>query len=346
MQDEEFLRRLREVLRSTEDPGVEPIVARARERAITEASAILEALITRSILERAVDHLSGSERRKPAAQRAEPGEEPRWLWYVYGIERADIDPPVDVSGIVGATVECVEAEGLRAVVSKVPSADFGQGALVEHFDDLEWVSTNAQAHEAVLGTVLAGGPVLPLRFGTVFRDHDAVVDMLRRHAADLRSEVDRMSGRSEWGAKVVVDLDVCDRWIAEHTPGLHEVTADQAAQEGRSYLARRQAQRGRRDERHRLLLETAGEIHERLSDLAVDASTDPPQQRQLSGHEGEMILNGAYLVDDTATEEFHGAAGELTSRHADKGVLVQITGPWPPHHFISLPPLGDLAEPA
>lgn len=395
MQDEGFLRRLSEALRTSEDPGVESVVEHAREAAVTEATAILEALLTRLILERAVDRLSASgepsssddestepqasqadsrasptshdesaeppvagvESRQPApthvsgevlAPRAEPGDEPSWVWYVYGIERADADPPTDVTGIVGSAVEGVEVDGLRAVVSKVPSADFEQPALAEHFDDLEWVGSNAQAHEAVLGAALARGAVLPLRFGTVFRDHDAVVDVLRRHADDLLSEVDRMSGRREWGAKVVVDLDACDRWIAERSPSFRESTeapTDRAAQGGRAYLSRRQAQRSRRDERHGLLLEVAGEIHERLSEHAVDAGTSPPQQRELSGYEGEMILNGAYLVDDTATAAFHEAAGKLTERHADKGVVVQITGPWPPHHFISLPPLDDLAEP-
>jgi Gas vesicle synthesis protein GvpL/GvpF len=346
MQDEEFLRRLSEVLRSTDEPGVEPIVARAREAAVQEATTILEALITRAILERAVDHLSPRERDVSPAPCTTPGAEPQWLWYVYGIQRVDADPPTEMTGIVGAPVDYVEADGLRAIVSKVRSTDFGQPALVDHFDDLEWVGTNAQAHETVLGAALAAGSVLPLRFGTVFRDREAVVEVLRRHDDELLAELDRMTGRREWGAKVLVDIDTCDRWMTEHTPGLPQAATDPATRGGRAYLARRQAQRGTRDERHRLLLQISSEIHERLSELAVDSTTDPPQQRQLSGHEGEMILNGAYLVDDTAVERLREAAGELTERHSDKGVVVQITGPWPPHHFISLPPLGDLGEPA
>jgi hypothetical protein len=346
MQDEELLRRLRKLLTSTAEPSVEPIVARAREAAVDEATSILEALITRSILERAVDHLSAREPHEPPAPRTEAGGEPQWLWYVYGIQRGDADPPPEVAGVAGAAVDCIDTEDLRALVSEVPGAEFAQDALVEHFDDLEWVGTNAQAHEAVLAAALAAGPVLPLRFGTVFRDHEAVMAVLRRHRDELLAEVERMTGRREWGAKVVVDLDACDRWIIEHTPGLEQPPTDDSAPDGRAYLARRQAQRGMRDERHRLLLEISQEVHDRLTELSVDSSTDPPQQRELSGHEGEMILNGAYLVDDTGVEAFEQAGDELTGRHADKGVVVQITGPWPPHHFISLPALGDLEEPA
>jgi hypothetical protein len=364
MQDDEYLRRLSEALRSSDDPGVEPIVARAREAAVREATAILEALMTRSILERAVDHLAvgpdaaGSD--APPARSAEtleseeseesdePGEVPERLWYVYGIQPADADPPTAATGIVGAAVDCVETEGLRALVSRVRSADFGQPELIDKLDDLEWVGDNAQAHEAVLGAALTAGPVLPLRFATVFGDRDAVVDVMRRHAGDLHAEIERINGLREWGAKVLVDLDACDRWITARTPGLGGASREHGAGhgDGRAYLARRQAQRGTRDERHRLLLEISSEIHALLSELAVESTTDPPQQRQLSGHEGEMILNGAYLLDDDGGERFLAAARDLTERHADKGMAVQVTGPWPPHHFISLPPLGELGEPA
>ncbi len=346
MQDEEYFRRLNAALRSSDDPGVGPIVARAREVAVTEATAILETLITRSILERAVDHLSVLESDATGAPGPESGEAPEWVWYAYGIQRADANAPATVAGVLGATVDCVEVEGLRGLVSRVRAAHFGQPELIDHLDDLEWVGTNAHAHEAVLGAALAVGPVLPLRFGTVFSDREAVVDVVRRHAGELHAEMDRMTGHREWGAKVLVDLDACDRWITEHTPGLGDAAKEQGTPEGRAYLARRQAQRGTRNERHRLLLEISSEIHARLSDLAVDSSTDPPQERQLSGHEGEMILNGAYLVDDSMIERFQRAAAELTERHADAGVVVQVTGPWPPHHFISLPPLGDLGDTA
>src|SRR5690606_34792480 len=78
-----------------------------------------------------------------------------------------------------------------------------------------------------------------------------------------------------------------------------------------------------------------------LSGLPVDACTDPPQHPALTGHEGQMILNRAYLLDDAAVEAFHRRAGEPASRPAAGGPTVHGTGPWPPHHFVALPPLDD-----
>jgi Gas vesicle synthesis protein GvpL/GvpF len=344
---EDVVRRLTGVLRSSSDPGIELILARARESAVSEATAIIERLITRSILERAADHLAAShpDDATASSERAR-GRAPPWAWYVYGIQPAAADLPAGVAGVVGSEVDGVEAAGLRAIVSQVRDDEFGGEAQRDKLDDLEWVGANARAHEAVLVAALGAGPVLPLRFGTAFHSRQAVVDVLRRHADELHAEAERMTGRSEWGTKALIELDACDRWIAQHLPGIGEAAGQPPPTGGRTYLARKQAERGVRDERRRVLLDLATEIHERLSDFAVDACTDRPQQPELSGHEGEMILNGAYLLDDASIEPFHEAARELAERHADKGLTVKTTGPWPPHHFISLPPIDDVGETA
>jgi hypothetical protein len=345
MRDDDVLQRLSAALRGSPDPGIEPLLARARASAAAEATSILEALMVRSILERAADHLSrGTPGAPPSSDEPEPDRTHPRACYVYGIQRSEDDPPAGIAGVVGAPVDGVEAAGLRAIVSTVRGDEFGEQALREKLEDLQWVGENAQAHEAVLSAMLAHGPVLPLRFATVFHDQGAVAEVLMRHADDLRAEADTMVGRTEWGAKVLVDTGTCDRWIEEHIPGVVGAPTDEHAPDGRSYLVRKKAERGARDERRHLLLGLAGEVHEALSDLAVDSCTDPPQQPELSGHQGAMILNGAYLLEGAAVDPFLDAAGELSERHAAKGISVETTGPWPPYHFISLPPIGDLGE--
>ena len=103
MRDDDVVRRLTVALRSSRDPDVEAIVVRARDAAVAEAGSVLEAVITRSILERAADYLASDPGHAPAAppspERAR-GREPEWIWYVYGIQRADTALPVSVDGVV------------------------------------------------------------------------------------------------------------------------------------------------------------------------------------------------------------------------------------------------------
>lgn len=85
------------------------------------------------------------------------------------------------------------------------------------------------------------------------------------------------------------------------------------------------------------------DIHGRLSDWAIDAVTQPPQNRDLSGHEGEMLLNGAYLVDADRIDDLRGLASELQDRHRELGVRLDLTGPWPPYNFASGEGAGTIA---
>ena len=54
----------------------------------------------------------------------------------------------------------------------------------------------------------------------------------------------------------------------------------------------------------------------------------------MSGHEGEMLLNGVYLVEDEDAEEFRRVVEELDADFRQRGATVELTGPWPPYNFV------------
>ena len=48
-----------------------------------------------------------------------------------------------------------------------------------------------------------------------------------------------------------------------------------------------------------------------------------------------MLLNGAYLVASAKVERLRELVQQLTERHRDLGVRIELTGPWPPYNFVS-----------
>ncbi len=146
------------------------------------------------------------------------------------------------------------------------------------------------------------------------------------------------------GAKVLLDPERVLESALRSNDAAEAVDRDLAGRtEGGAYLERRRLDRHVRERAETLAVQIADEAHATLRGHAVDAVTRPPQNRELSHHEGDMVLNAAYLVEAGAVDQLRAAAAAIEEEHAALGARVEVTGPWPPYNF--LPRNGPLARP-
>jgi hypothetical protein len=217
---------------------------------------------------------------------------------------------------------------LKAIVGMV-SLDAFRRIESEGDVDLAWVGTRVQEHEAVLQAALDMGPVLPARFGALYRSEGELAEALERHRPELTVEIDRLRGKKEWGVQVFCD-DEALRARAEESvadgPGEGTLGA------GTAYLLRKRAERSV-EERMAALQETWGrECQERLASMAEDSTTGG-LGATAPGQSGRMILNASYLVDDDRLDGFGEALRSLEATFEPMGFRFRLTGPWPPHSF-------------
>jgi len=99
-------------------------------------------------------------------------------------------------------------------------------------------------------------------------------------------------------------------------------------------MLRRRVERRVRERAAQLATEVAESVHARLEAHAVDAVTRPAQNPELSGHDGEMLLNGAYLVEADRVDALHALVAELERDYGALGARLELTGPWPPYNFV------------
>jgi hypothetical protein len=135
--------------------------------------------------------------------------------------------------------------------------------------------------------------------------------------AALAATLDRLDGMQEWGVKAF----------------LRAAAPVAGAATGTEYLRDKRERRDAADSGETVV----AEIHARLTERAAAAELSRTQDRRLSGHEAEMVLNAAYLVPRDGAEAFGGMVEELARRHEADGVELELTGPWPPHHFVEPP---------
>jgi hypothetical protein len=290
--------------------AADEVRARARELAMARA------------VERLADELT--EQLFAAAREATPPPPPRpaaaqgtVLW-CYGVTDGAVP---DTAGVDGAPVRALEHAGLTALVSEVPAARFSSGALEAELEDMGRLEALARAHENVLGAALEAGPVVPFRLCTIYSDADAVRASLAGQQVALADALRAVTGMAEWSVKVL------------HRPGAASAAATAGGASGADYLARKREAREQAAATADAAADVAGRVHERLTAQAADAVLAHAQDRRLSGHEGEMVLNAAYLVPDDRAEAFRAAVEELAQRYESEDLHFQLAGPWPAHHF-------------
>lgn len=267
----------------------------------------------------------------PAPSAVPSPSDTRELLWAYCVLREADPAPDGQEGITARPVERIRTGGLVALVSRVPAAEFASEPLTRNLNDLTWLERVARGHEAVLDAALAQSTIVPLRMCTIFEGEDGVREMLERRRASLSDTLDALDGRLEWAVKVLVDRE---RLMEAARSDSDDAEQPASAGAGGAYLQRRRSERGAREAASRLAAETAQQVHARLQDWAIDARTRPPQNRELSGHEGEMVLNAAYLIERDRSDELRALVAELEEHHRGLGARIELSGPWPPYNFI------------
>jgi|HubBroStandDraft_6_1064221.scaffolds.fasta_scaffold03088_13 hypothetical protein len=262
----------------------------------------------------------------PSPPRARPSGER--VWYVYGVVAADTELAGELPGVDPHRPLTILTEGaLAAVASQVPLEEFDETRLREHLADMVWVEATARAHEAVLDDVRRQATVIPMRMCTVYRTEGGIREMLTRESEPLREAIDYLEGKAEWGVKVFTDF-------ARAGGRTHNVDAGAGEATGAAYMERVRTERELRERAMEVAEEAAAQIHDRLSAVAVDAQVIPLQRPEVSGHSGDMILNGVYLVADDSATAIHEEVEALRSELEVHGIDIALTGPWPAYNFV------------
>jgi len=272
-------------------------------------------------------------RAAPPAPAPEPASGDA-LW-VYCVVRAAGAAPPEGSGVAGGRVDLVESGELAAMVGAVPLAEFGEEPLRKNLNELPWLERVARAHEAVLEDALADRAIAPMRLCTIYESADRVRAMLDASRESFLEALEFLEGRQEWGVKLLLDPSRLAAEARRHVPDAEAHEAEVAERgEGAGYMLQRRLERQVAEAADALAAEVARQVHARVQDWAVDAVTRPPQNRELSGHQGEMALNAAYLVEADRVDGLHELVAELEAHHRSVGATLELTGPWPPYNFV------------
>jgi hypothetical protein len=180
-------------------------------------------------------------------------------------------------------------------------------------------------HDRVARLAAERVPTAPLRLATVFLGEDSVRARLAEWHDAAEAVLDRVEGHREWSVKAYADPNAGP---APEEPPAEGMSA------GRAYLLKRSAAAKQREKAARADAEIADDYHSRLDGGAAISRRLPPQDRRLTMHTGEMVLNATYLVSQDQEGAFKDVVSALAETHDH--VRVELGGPWPPYSFATL----------
>jgi len=247
--------------------------------------------------------------------------------YVYGVVPRTTPPAVfeDVHGVdPSQPVVLVDDGDVAAIASAVRLDEFGEGPIEDNLRNPGWLAEKARAHDDVLAAAVGRTTVLPFRFGAIYRNEDHVLDLLRKRT-DFPSTLSRLAGAVELGVKAFVDVDALADRLAAHRQVDEEVSA------GRAYMQRKQQARELDDELERFVNERAQQSHDRLAAVARYACVNAVQPGDPTSRR-RMVLNAAYLVDNSAEERFRSELEDVERAEREE-IEYELSGPWPPYNF-------------
>jgi hypothetical protein len=233
-------------------------------------------------------------------------------WYAYCIGEKQAFPelarhrkPVPMESVIGVSgnqVFLYPASDLAIIVSEHnPQEAFNQRAGVEH--------------ARVIADCFQHSTVLPFRFGTVFNDDESLRKSIRSNQRQFLGNIDKLRGKTEMHLKIMVD-DCCSKELDRHLP---------TESVGREYLSNLRENAARQRERQTRARAVAFQMHRLFMPLDEEVSCRLTEN-------GKMMLDIAHLIDRKYVERYQNKF--TTTSAVMKGCALQLSGPWPPYHFV------------
>ncbi|MEV6653712.1 GvpL/GvpF family gas vesicle protein [Streptomyces sp. NPDC051219] len=234
--------------------------------------------------------------------------------YVYAITAAT--HPLRLDGVTGVgeppqKLRTVNGQSLVAVVSDAP-------------DGLRAKRRDVLAHQSVLERLMADGSVLPLRFGGLASDDQAVHQVLDERADSYQERLVALDGCVEFHLKASCDQDALLREILLQSPEARQLNED--------------IRSGRAGPDLQIALGelVAGEVQLRQESFAagvVEALRPMARDIRASDPIGGDFVSVSFLVEKARQQEFTAEERDLAEQRGEDFDF-RLHGPLPPYSFV------------
>ena len=254
--------------------------------------------------------------------RDRSGQTPRHATYVYCLVQSAAAPsvrgvPASVPGAGAPRLLAID-RGVWAVVADAPLERFAGEALQQELQDVEAISRHALAHASVIEFFFRRATVIPLKLFTLFSSEEKVRAHVRTRLASLKRMFAALRGFEEWGIRIVA--------------GEIEAESARTLDSGLDYLQVKRRLQQQSAAPSRATMRAVGGALRSLGSLASKTRKQPLPP---PGRGRPFVIGSSFLVKATRRAAWRKRAATLAAALAAQGHRLEMSGPWPPYHFVS-----------
>jgi hypothetical protein len=219
--------------------------------------------------------------------------------------------------------------GVAAVIGEVVIADFSD----ENMQDLSWLGPRADQHELVVQLVMRASPVLPVKFGTIFRSRGSLAEFLGRHREDITQALDHLRDKTEWSVKGYLAEEEARRIIGAADPEIQSRLQALSRSPGARYLQQKKLDAMIDAALEAGVARVAHALQQALALHAVAATALRRHSNAVTGRAERMVFNDSFLLSPEMLPDFRAALSEQQDACKSIGLSLELRGPWPPYNF-------------
>lgn len=219
--------------------------------------------------------------------------------------------------------------GVVAVIGEVVIGDFSD----ENLQTLSWVGVRGGRHEAVVAWIMDASPVLPVKFGTIFRSRASLAEFLSRHREDMVQALDQLRDKTEWSVKGYLVEEEARRILAAEDPEIRSRRAALSPSPGARYLQLKQLDAMIETALEAGVARVSHDLHQALAPHAVASTALRRHASTVTGRPERMVFNGSFLLSSETLPDFRAALSDQQDTYKVIGLTLELRGPWPPYNF-------------
>ena len=112
-------------------------------------------------------------------------------------------------------LECLAVGEYKVIAKFVSPHEFSEVNMTKNGADLAWLELHARNHIRIISEVMKIRPVIPFKFGTIFKSEENLQKFIQEYSDSLSENLLTIKDKEEWSVKIFCNRNQLNQQIAE-----------------------------------------------------------------------------------------------------------------------------------